>query len=169
MVRSFTSFSLSSSLTSTRALSYSASYSTWTNKLQNDCSELWTLFQTNYEWLLKIMDIASNKSIVQFDWRCFNHLEFPSKFWDLLKLALISGRVLGRRHLCRIQFGWCQFLEKNLTTSGWCSFLSFVIVIVLISVLLMFCSPFLWRSTPPLSSFELFSWFSKLSRTTTML
>ena len=53
MVRSFTSFSLSSSLTSTRALSYSASYSTWTNKLQNDCSKLWTLLQTNcLIWLM---------------------------------------------------------------------------------------------------------------------
>ena len=69
----------------------------------------------NYEHCFKL--------IAWFDWCCLrfsNHLEFPSKFWDLLKLALISGRVLGRRHLYRIQFGWCSKIWQHLVDIHFC-------------------------------------------------
>ena len=156
MVRSFTSFSLSSSLTSTKALSYSASYSTWTNRLQNDCSKLWTLLQTNCLIWLMLSQILQPPGvpveILRSAQACFDkqsstreEASEQNSIWLNFKNLTTSGWysflpfviVIGLISILLMFCSTCSVLEKNLTTSGWYSFLSFVIVIGLVSVVLL--------------------------------
>ena len=128
MVRLFTSFSLSSSLTSTRALSYSASYSTWTQTSsrmiaqnyghcfkQINCSIWLTLFQPPGV-LVEILRSAQ----ACFDKRSSTREE--ASVQNLIWLMFIFKRKIWQHlvdvHFCHLSLslGWYQFYFALLLT-----------------------------------------------------